>query len=570
MGLGWLFLAAVGCGSGGRVGQPVAQFPSKAKLEEVAARPATPKSTLKTLTVDRWQMETNVPAPGATYPRENHWDELLLSSLDGRSEVRASAELRCAAREAARFYVQHGAYPDDSLRAFLLLRCGSTAPVGQIQTMFGDVPPGTTEAAIESGFDKSAKELIKQLSQASELGLGFASANGRATLVALSAKPPLRLNGFTPTIAGSSAVLQGEARDAGFVTGFVSNGGYGVKFCEPDRRLKMPAFRLECPIAESDAEVTVELVTGKPNQLFWHLAARAQLRRDANAGLAYEGLAIGRNETLSEPRAFGQAFLAGLNQVRKEVGIPELGFEAAQSSTNERLLPHFFDNAFKGNEWMIEEIGLGLLAGWDVNGMIRTGGIFSSVSSSSRNPGRFLADALKSPFARWVLLEPEMTRVAIGAGALEPSGAMALITTYAFFDSQDHRADEAKVFQEFDKARRAHGVPPPRLVIKDGALLSALTQVANNALPSDAALQEAMRRIAQERSRGVSGYVFETSDLHHLEFPDELLRSNSTEVQIGVTHYRARGGAWGQYAVMFIFLEGGGPNTATAGTKAKL
>jgi hypothetical protein len=413
--------------------------------------------------------------------------------------------------------------------------------------------------------------LQQTLAQSSEVGLGFAQGNGRATLVALSGKPALQLRAFSPTLSGSSATLQGQAApDVGFVTGFVSQGQYGVKFCEPDRSQKMPAFRLECPIAEQDAEATIELVTGKPNQLFWHLAARAVLRRDPASGLAYQGRALGTNQTISEPRAFSQAFLAGLNEVRKQANMPELAFESAQSSTNERFVPHFFANAFKGNDWLLEEIGLGLLAGWDVNGMIRGGSILSSVSASSRNPGRFLADALASPFGRWVLLQPEMTRVAIGSGALEPSGVMALITTYAFFGGDDHRTDEAAIFEELGKVRKAHGVAAAQRVPSDGALRTALRQVAANALRSDEALQDAMERISAEHRRGVQGYVLETSDLHHLEFPDVLMGQGATEIEVGVTHYKARGGAWGQYVIFFVVLEGNPGTTAARDNAPKL
>jgi hypothetical protein len=562
-------LLAAGCGSS--MGKPVAQFPSKAKLEEMAARPEKPVAALKTASVDAWQIASPVPAPGAPYPQENHWDEVVARTVASRSGVRASAELRCAAQEAARFYLQQGAYPDDSLRAFLVARCGSTLPSAQIGVVFSDVPAGVSEAALQESFDKSASQLLqRELARSEEIALAFAAGNGRATLVSMAGKPLVRLQRFSSSLNGSVATLTGQVeKDVGFVTGFVSQGEYGVKFCEPDRTQKLPAFRLDCPVAEQDAEATVELVTGKPNQLFWHLAARAVLRRDAAAGLVYQSRSVGTNQTVSNPRAFTQAFLAGLNQVRRQVGVAELAFEGAQSSTNERFVPHFFANMLKGNEWMLDEIGLGLLAGWDVNGMIRTGSIYSSLSESSRNPGRFLADALGSPFGRWMLLEPEMTHVAIGSGALDPNGVMALVTTYSFFDSDDHRSDETAIFEELGKVRKARGVAPAQRVPNDGALRTALRQVAANALRSDEALNDAMERISAERRRGVAGYVLETSDLHHLEFPDVLLGQGAAEVEVGVTHYKARGGAWGQYVIFFVVLQGTPGATAGAASQPK-
>jgi len=151
-----------------------------------------------------------------------------------------------------------------------------------------------------------------------------------------------------------------------------------------------------------------------------------------------------------------------------------------------------------------------------------------------------------------------------GNAALEPAGVMALITTYAFFESQDHRADEASVFEELGKVRQARGLPALRRVASDPALRSALSLVATNARPSGEALQEAMERIANERHCGVSGYVLETSDLHHLSFSDELLSANASDVEVGVTHYKARGGAWGQYAILFVGLQGAAAPTKSA------
>lgn len=553
--LGCLVTLTVACGSS-QLGKPVAEFPSKAKLEELASRTEKPVPALKTTSVDAWQIASPIPAPGAAYPHEDHWDELAATAAAAHTGVRLSAELRCAAREVARFYVEHGAYPDDSLRSFLVARCGSTLPSPQIQVVFSDVPAGVSEAALRASLEKPASELLQRsLAQSTELGFGFAQGNGRATVVALSGKAIVRLQPVAATFSGTTLTLTGQVtQDAGFVTGFVTQGEYGVQFCEPDRSQKLPAFRLDCSVPEQDSEATVELATGKPNRLFWHIAARVQVRRDANAGLAYQSRAIGTDATVAEPRAFSEAFLAGLNQVRTRAGMPALALEGTQSATNERLSPLFFANAMKGNDWLLDEIGLGLLAGWDVSGMIRTGSIYSSLAESSRNPGRFLADALASPFARWVLLEPGMTRVAIGASALGADGVTALVTTYAFFESNDHAGEEAAIIEELSKVRSARGLPKPHRSPSDGALRSAALYVSSNALSSPDALQDALTRISTQRQRSVGGYVLETSDLKHIEFPPELLDPKANDIEVTVTHYRARGGAWGQYVVMFVIL----------------
>ena len=58
--------------------------------------------------------------------------------------------------------------------------------------------------------------------------------------------------------------------------------------------------------------------------------------------------------------------------------------------------------------------------------------------------------------------------------------------------------------------------------------------------------------------------MLETSDLKHLLFSDALLAPGPVEVEVGVTHYKAPGGAWGQYAVLFVVYDAPGVPTQTA------
>jgi hypothetical protein len=44
-----------------------------------------------------------------------------------------------------------------------------------------------------------------------------------------------------------------------------------------------------------------------------------------------------------------------------------------------------------------------------------------------------------------------------------------------------------------------------------------------------------------------------------MHFDPVLLTSSTLEVEVGVTHYRAPGAAWGQYVVLFVVLDHGAP-----------
>lgn len=170
-------------------------------------------------------------------------------------------------------------------------------------------------------------------------------------------------------------------------------------------------------------QARIEIVTRKPNQVLMNLDMQVLVRRSDDAGLTYEASSYGASANAANTEAFKSSLLEALNAARAQAGAPPLALETNQSRTDERLVPHFFEGMFNSQDAMVETVALGLLAGWDVGGMIRDGGIFSGVVTGSRNPGRWLTHSLESPLGRWVLLDPGMSRIAVGVGALEPSGA---------------------------------------------------------------------------------------------------------------------------------------------------
>src|SRR5262245_31895007 len=245
--IGLLSVFCFACGSSGGLGQPVAQFPSKDKLREVASRPAHVKAELKVIELDRWQLETPVPPPNAGYPSENEWDARVVAAVRNNPGVRAAPELRCAAIETARFYTLNGGYPEDGLRDFLLGRCGSTLGVASLETLTLDVPDGTSEADVSKSLAARADELIGRHASKTgqEFGVGFARSNGRAAMIVYFGTPRARLQQFSPLIQGSSLTVSGEiGRDVEQVLGFVNQNEYGVQLCEPDRSVAMPSFRM--------------------------------------------------------------------------------------------------------------------------------------------------------------------------------------------------------------------------------------------------------------------------------------------------------------------------------------
>jgi hypothetical protein len=485
---------------------------------------------------------------------------MIEAAHDHGDAVVLAPELRCAAQEAARFYTVHGGMPDDGLRDHLLLRCGSSLASHVFSYLTNAVSDSVPEAQLDAAARVPLrKHLDERLKDASgQIALGVARGHGRFAAVVLSGVPRIELRGFSPIVTGNSTTLEGSLKgNAPYLVGLVTQGLYGVANCEVDPLLKLPAFRVTCPIAAEDQSARIELDTKQPARVLFETAGQIEVRREGS-NPEYNAGAYGANQTVASPAEFRAALLADLNRVRAAANLTPFALEVQQSLTDERMAPYLYQAFHDGNDQRISTISLGLLAGWDVRGgLIRSGGIFSRTINTTRNPSRWLTQALSSPLGRWVLLEPSTSHIGIGTTEVSPAGEMALVSTYAFFDYADHQADEISVLVELNRLRKAHGAAPLQRVVGDTALTQALQEVASGKLGSTAALNNLLQQTAETIGGGVHGYVVETNDLKLTQWDPMLVESSTLAVELGVTHYRAPGAAWGQYVVFFVVVNHG-------------
>jgi hypothetical protein len=532
-------------------------------LSGLAASAApSPKGAQDMTDVDRWQ--TQAPdLQEAQYPEDTVWDRLSLTSAQAHgAAVSLSTALRCAAQEAARFYTLNKGLPDDGVREHLLLRCGSTLAGHSFSYVANDVPDNVPAAQLEAAARPAIEKLLSQTMQSAGVvvGLGVARSNGRFAAVVFSGIPRALLHDFSPIVVGDHVTLSGTLRGgAEYVFALANQGPYGVARCELDAMQRLPDFRITCPLAAGDPATRIEITTKQTGRVLLDAVAQVEVRRDEHANPQYEAAAYGTNQAVATSAQFRTALLADLNRVRAAAGLRPFTLEPTQSITDERLAPYLFQTIRSGDDRQMSTIALGLLAGWDVKGLIRDGGIFCRWVNTSRNPSRWLTQALDTPLGRWVLLEPGMSRIGIGASELEPSGEMAVVTTYAFFENTEHQSDEETVLAELDRQRRAHGAAPAHRIASDPTLRKALRQVHDNAASSYSALSEVVQEASFTSQREVGGYVVETSDVKLMKFDPMLLTASTLDLELGVTHYRAPGAAWGQYVVLFVVVGHGAP-----------
>jgi hypothetical protein len=231
-----------------------------------------------------------------------------------------------------------------------------------------------------------------------------------------------------------------------------------------------------------------------------------------------------------------------------------LSLAPQQSIENTRLAGTLIESMIGDDDAVANRAAIGLMAGWDVKGLIRNGNFFLAAVGTS-DATAWLDFALELPIGRSSLLDPGMRQVAIGPAIPPGGGALgAAVTAYALFETDDHVAETTRFFQRIAAARTARGLPAPARVQGLGEMDAELGRVAREgAAPMDA-LQATMQVAVARTGQGVHGYTLETNDLDQVDVPAALLTPGPLRMMIGVTHHRAEGAAWGQYVVMIVIL----------------
>lgn len=181
---------------------------------------------------------------------------------------------------------------------------------------------------------------------------------------------------------------------------------------------------------------------GKPEQPYAHAPASA------------DGLPSG-------DAAISVVLLGGINAVRTEAALPGVRSAEAQSRTATQLAPYYFASRYGGDSAVADKVALGLLAGWDVDGMVREGH-FGAQWSYERDVAAFVEAAIASPFGREALLDPQAVQIALGPLVDKDNpGFGAVFGTYAMIDATGRTDNAAAVVARLTKLRGKISRPPP-------------------------------------------------------------------------------------------------------------
>jgi hypothetical protein len=95
--------------------------------------------------------------------------------------------------------------------------------------------------------------------------------------------------------------------------------------------------------------------------------------------------------------------------------------------------------------------------------------------------------------------------------------------------------------------------PPSRIGNFESILDEELIKVQLGTATLEDATNTAMQRCVESTHMSMSGFVLQAASLDALQLPDKLLQQRKLRMDIGVTHFKAPGAAWAQYAVVVLF-----------------
>lgn len=574
LGLALSLAACAGVQRGGRRAGSVfieqTNFPTRDAVEKLAAAPVPAKlADERGKDVPTWELGGPLPDAVERAPVQDDtlWGRMLSRAAAPRGEsVVLTEAMRCVAREEAAFALANGGMTGEMLTRFIAARCG--APTGAVATSMQMVTtdPQSTDEKVFSELGAKFQTMVDKSVSVGRLeaGIGWARKGGKAVLALTMVAQTVKID-RTPMVPGpdGKVVIRGEVLTAAAsVRGLINQGRYGFAACTSDLAVRLPRFAITCPASREDEVAWLSVTAQPPGRVLGLPSLEMMVWPSGKLDKTYARVARpGGPAAASSP----EALLAEINQVRAEAKLPPLRLAEQESRTAARLAPHYFNAAESAGE-LPDQVALGLLAGWEVEGTVRNGHFISTWVSDAVSAADLVRSAISRPIGRQALLDPAVERLAVGPVA-GGAGQGALFSTYALFDSYRHDRDATMVVATIAATRAARSAAPPKRYAELDVLAQRAAQSvqAGQKGPSEA-LDDLLQTAVDSTGRGVRGWVLETTSLDAMKLPEELVTQPGLSFGVGVAHHRPAGQAWGRFVVLVVMLaEGETGQTASLG-----
>jgi hypothetical protein len=539
-------------------------FPSRDTLAKIAAAPAPARlSDETTKDLPTWQLTGPLPdAVDRVSPQDDSaWGKLFSEAVAARGgEVLATEAMRCVARENAAFALANDAQPAEMLSRFIAARCGATTGLGgsALQFITGDerMPDDRLFTQFRDRIRAMMDKTLKQGGGRLEAGFAYLRKGGKAVIGVAVAPQTVRLD-RTPLVPGADGkvVLSGELLgSATRLRALVNRGRFAYAECAADPTVQLPRFRISCETSREDEMAWISVSALPPGRVLGSTVLEMLAWPSGAPANAYAKLARGGADSAA---GGAESVLAEINLVRREAALKELRLADAESRTAAQVAPHYFGAFDAQRAEIADQVALGLLAGWEVDGMVRHGHFVSTWVNNAASWAEVVRAAISRPQGRETLLDPQAERIAIGPVAAQRAYG-ALFSTYALFDGYRHDNDARTLGARLAALRSARGLGQPRMATELNAEAGrAAAEVQAGRRTAAEALDLLLHRISESLGRGVRAWAAETTSIEQMKIPDELVGLPAMTFGIGVAHHRQEGQPWGRFVVFIVVLDEG-------------
>jgi hypothetical protein len=574
----WWSCAAVtllmGCGGGGAG----AQFPSQGDLQKITGAPAPARIANPLLReVDSWDLKD----PPATPPEGSHtpgspWEQQLADAAKSRQGLLATPEsMNCLAKQMGQFYLAEGGIPSAELSDFMAARCAVVdTEVGSSLQTLTSIGNSSDDALYQQTRGPIQEVIEKELATGNQTaGIWFGKLEQKAVVVVVRSPRRVVLE-HVPFVPGADGhiALRGEILiPVEKADALINQGRFGVKECTFDPQVRLPRFAIDCPSSHDDVSAALEIGAFPPARFTGKVVSHLVVWPAGQLGSHFARLPVPTTYDAPPGADLPGTLTTLLNSVRKEAGLLPVILNAAESKTAAEVAPHYFA-AMAGAEpeSVVDQVVMGLRAGWQVPGLVGYGMFTSTLTRDPAHVGRLLTTALDRPSGREALLDPDVKTIAIGpVSSREQSVLGAVFGSYSLLDPSAKPQEIDDVLKLLTARRKERGLAAPVLATElQSAMAKAAQTLESGQKDADGALQYAMQG-AQSASSGVQGWFSSADKLEHVQFPDALLKAPALRIAIGVAHYKTSDFPWALRGVLFVVRVGQSGMVAARGAASR-
>ncbi len=565
-------LSVLACAGAPKYTAPKNPFTTKAELAKISAAPVPEKVKMaKGLALETWDLTGPFPTTVGRDRRigASPTDKLVDAIAKSQSKVETTEQMHCVAREFGAFYLEKKEGPAEDIEAFILDRCGSLAlGVGVFYYTWDKKDPSQTVDESAAGLEAQSetKAWLAKLKSSKDLEFGgwFGQNDKGAIMMFTAARKNLSLTPLRLHQPGAQEItLEGEMEASGYrFMASVTRKEAGYSACVTDTTVKMPRFRVVCPVDPTSADEVIEMsMASRKDALMTSILFRKRVWNATHPSNAYktpEALMLLQDAQVPDsmtPEQWPEVFTKLVNVLRARHKLPALTHAAKQSESASTLTPHLLgamSSSDPDRQREGDRIMLGLMAGWNVSGDIVDGGVRIQRLPKA-DPRVLLAMLVDSPSGRRTVYSKRGGALAMG-NFFEGDGVISTVSVYNFLPKETHKARVKRVFTRLNGARKALG---RRTIKRLSSYEKAAAAISARITKGEDDPYVGAGRLAGSVRDGLDAsvryFIFEIRDLEDFVVPDELTARAIKKGAIMVAPFRHKGFPWMTYIVTVVY-----------------